>query len=203
MNKPEYIIVHHTAVSYDKNPDQFAATKRYHIGLGWGDIGYHYEISKAGKVYTGRRETTDGAHCYQQGMNSKSIGIALDGNFDSEFPTKAQTEALTKLLREVSARWKIPTSKIQPHRKYAPKSCYGTNLSDTWAADLLKTYDAALAARLEGKFLLSVDEGGKVYYIKNGKSIRVPAGVAMEQFVIDYGVVLGIKKADLDKIQPA
>lgn len=203
MNKPEYIIVHHTAVSYNKNPDQFAATKRYHIGLGWGDIGYHYEISKAGKVYTGRRETTDGAHCYQQGMNSKSIGVALDGNFDAELPTKEQTEALRKLLQDLTKRWKIPTNKIVPHRTFSPKSCFGSKLSNTWAADLLKTYDAALAARLEGRFLLSVDEGGKVYYIKNGKRIEVPAGVAMERFVIDYGVVLGIKKADLDKIQPA
>lgn len=205
-NKPECVIVHHTAVSYDKNPDQFEATKRYHISKGWGDIGYHYEINKAGKIYAGRKETTEGAHCYQNGLNTKSIGICLDGNFDIELPTKEQTEALRKLLNDVCSRWNIPADKVYPHRKFATyKSCYGKKLSDSWAADLVKkpTYDAKLAARFEGQFLLSVDENGKVYYVKGGRKIPVPAGVSMEKFVIQYGLVTGIKKVDLDKIQAA
>lgn len=205
-NKPEYIIVHHTAVSYNKNPDQFEATKRYHKSLGWGDIGYHYEINKAGKVYVGRKETTAGAHCYQESMNSKSIGIALDGNFDEELPTKEQTEALKKLLIDICARHKISKDKIYPHRKYATyKSCYGKKLSDKWASDLVDSpkYDEKLAARLDRHFLLSVDEGGIVYYVIGGKKIRVPAGMAMEKFVIQYGLVTGIKRQDLDKIESA
>ncbi len=139
MNKPECIIVHHTAVSYAKNADQYEATKRYHIGKGWGNIGYHYEISKAGKVYAGRAESEVGAHCKEKSLNYKSIGVCLDGNFDVELPTAEQVKSLKKLLMDICARYKIGYDKIYPHRLFATyKSCYGSKLSDKWASNIAK-----------------------------------------------------------------
>lgn len=202
MNKPEYIIIHHTGVSYTKNPNQYEATKRYHKSLGWGDIGYHYEISREGKVYKGRPEQSDGAHTI--GMNSKSIAIAMDGNFDIEVPTTPQIEALRGLLKDVAGRYKIPPEKIVPHRKFAKKTCYGSKLADDWAGKLIETkFDTELAKRLDKTFLLSVDDAGRLYYVHQGKKIAVPAQMPIEQFVIENGLMLGITKADLDRIENA
>lgn len=208
LNKPTQIICHHTAVSYNKNPDQFEATKRYHISKGWGDIGYHYEISKSGRVYKGRDESTPGAHTKEQNVNYNSISICLDGNFDIELPTKEQTESLKKLLLELMVKYKIPSINIFPHRHYAInpatkrpyKSCYGSKLSDDWARSLVgkaPQYDKALIKRFEGKFLLNVGDKGKLYYVFNGKR-RYVSPNGFYDFAKKYAT--GITNEDIQKI---
>jgi len=138
VNYPENIIVHHTAVSYDKNPNQFDAVNNYHKSKGWGMIGYHYLIEKDGTVKKGRAIGMLGAHCYQQSMNYKSIGICLTGFFDIELPTKEQKKSLKALLLDLMKTYQIPINNIYPHRHFAKyKSCYGSKLSHTWARDLL------------------------------------------------------------------
>lgn len=163
-NKPEWIIVHHTAVSYDKNPDQFEATNNYHKSLGWGMIGYHYEIAKNGKLYKGRGETMVGAHTKQQMMNYKSIGICLDGNFDIELPTKEQEEALKGLIKQLQSKYGIPDSRIVPHRYFAGyKSCYGKLLADDWAQKLIQD------SKPKYIFKLVKEKGNRdIYAVHNG-----------------------------------
>lgn len=141
MNKPEYIIIHHTGGT-DANPladtshHTAAMIKQWHLAKGWQDIGYHWVIEKNGKVVKGRGESTDGAHTV--GWNSKSIGICLSGNFDATYPTKEQETSLRTLLLDVMKRYVIPKEKIYPHRKFANKTCYGKHLKDDWAQNLLK-----------------------------------------------------------------
>ena len=133
---PKYIIVHHTAVSYDKNQDQFHATNRYHqskdfprSSIGYY-VGYHYEIAKDGTLYQARDDNEAGAHTSQQSMNYSSIGIALDGDFDKEDPTDKQIETLKNLLRDKMSKMNIDASHVVPHRKFAPKTCWGSRLPD-------------------------------------------------------------------------
>jgi len=201
-NKPKWIILHHTAVSYDRNSDQYEATKRYHISKGWGDIGYHYEISKSGKLYAGRAESAPGAHCYQQGMNYKSIGIVLDGYFDIEMPTEAQKATLKKLLLELTDKYDIPVKNIHPHRKYATyKSCPGRKLADNWAQALLTDgFDPVFAKKWEKNFIIDVDDKGKVYYIFNGKRMYIAPNEKLRDFVNNRGVVTGFRHKDVLRI---
>lgn len=60
--------------------------------------------------------------------------------------------------------------------------------------------DTALAARFENKFLLSVDEAGKVYHVRGGKRYLVPARIPMETYVLNNNLATGIKLPDLQKI---
>lgn len=142
MNKPEYIIVHHTGGT-DANPladtSHHTATmiRSWHLEKGWSDIGYNWVIEKDGKTVKGRNELIDGAHTI--GYNSKSIGICLSGNFDATYPTKDQELSLKKLLQDILVRYpNITKEKIVPHRKFANKTCYGKHLKDDWAQNLLK-----------------------------------------------------------------
>lgn len=138
MNKPEYIIIHHTATPKDKNPRTFDAVKRYHISKGWGDIGYHYFIESDGTLFNGRNENVAGAHCYQDNMNFKSIGICLEGNFDIEEPNKEQLKTLKELIKTIQVKYNIPDKNVLPHRKYATyKSCPGKNFTDKEINELL------------------------------------------------------------------
>lgn len=141
VNNPEYIIIHHSATAQG-DAETF---RRAHKAKGWRDIGYHYVIgngtySRDGEVETGRSENESGAHCSADGMNFKSIGICLVGNFDIDKPTVAQMEALERLCRDIMARYKIPVSKVLGHGDVAATNCPGKNF------DM-----AAFRKRLEGK----------------------------------------------------
>lgn len=148
INKPEFLIIHHfggidSDPLYDTSNQTVEIVNEWHrrlwdfkSTLGWY-CGYHYVIEKSGKITQCRADNEEGAHT--KGMNLKSIGVALAGNFDATLPTAEQTEALAELLKELSIKYSIPATKIVPHRKFANTNCYGNKLSDDWAANLLKT----------------------------------------------------------------
>jgi len=128
MNVPKNIIVHHTAVSREKNSNQFEATDNYHKSKGWGKIGYQYLIEPDGTVKQGRADNELGAHTSQKNMNYLSLGICLTGDFDIEEPTKEQCIALQELIRRKQTEYTILDANVVPHRHYAPKSCWGNKL---------------------------------------------------------------------------
>lgn len=141
MNEPEAIIVHHTGGTKadplaDTSHHTFETVKNYHISKGWGNIGYHWFIEKSGKIFKGREETQYGAHTI--GMNDKSIGICLAGNFDTTLPTEAQEKSLITMYETLVKRYPVLENKIFPHRKFANRTCYGKNLADNWAQELVK-----------------------------------------------------------------
>ena len=98
-------------------------------------IGYHYFIDKKGVVTQGRADWEEGAHT--KGYNTQSIGICLAGNFDATKPVKAQETALRALLLQLMNKHGIADTDIVPHRKFANKTCYGRNLTDSWARELV------------------------------------------------------------------
>ena len=62
-------------------------------------------------------------------MNYSSIGICLTGNFDVELPTDAQIKSLQELINKKQGEYRIPNSKVVPHRVYATyKTCWGSLL---------------------------------------------------------------------------
>lgn len=146
MNKPQYIIVHHS-VSPKDVPWQTAERSfnnnhkmrfNFKSSLGWY-VGYHYVIYGNGELKQYRKDNEEGAHCKEQGMNFKSLGICLSGNFDSETPNPAQTETLRNFLSQKANQYGIPAENIYPHRRFATyKSCYGNKLAEDWARSLIK-----------------------------------------------------------------
>lgn len=151
MGPITHIIVHHSAVSYDKNPNQFTAIDNYHKSKGWGGIGYNFLIEKDGTVKTGRSLTVPGAHTYQQDMNYHSVGICLTGDFDApasyehpaELPTDAQCKSLYDLIIRMQSQFNVPDQNVVPHRHFAPKPCWGKNLPD----DILSYLKTRLAPK--------------------------------------------------------
>ena len=141
MNIPEAIIVHHSGGTKkdplaDTSNHTFKIIKDYHVSLGWGDIGYHWLIEKSDKICKGRDEDVMGAHTI--GMNDKSIGICVVGNFDSNVPTVAQEESLKTVYEDIILRYPNLKDKIYPHRKFSARNCYGVKLSDNWAQEVVE-----------------------------------------------------------------
>jgi len=69
---------------------------KYHTHcFGWSDTGYHYVITKDGKIHPARPIEKSGAHA--KGFNKASIGICLTG--DKEF-SQEQFQALRTLIKD-------------------------------------------------------------------------------------------------------
>lgn len=99
---------------------------RWHRERGFRCIGYHYVVCLDGSIEKGREESEIGAHCTQQRMNHRSIGVCYIGGLDSggkpkDTRTPAQRESLQALLRQLRKRY--PSAKIRGHRDFAPKAC--------------------------------------------------------------------------------
>jgi N-acetylmuramoyl-L-alanine amidase len=109
-------VVHHTAGSNNYTRAQAAAIVRgievYHVkGNGWNDIGYNFLIDRFGTVYEGRaggiERNVIGAHSL--GFNSGTVGVALIGNHSRTPATKAEQDALVRLLA-----WRLDVAHIDP-----------------------------------------------------------------------------------------
>ena len=122
LKNPEYIIIHHTE---NEELDVYK-TNEYHKSLGWEGIGYNYFIEKNGHIISGRGMHV-GAHT--KGLNDKSIGICLSGNFDVGYPTRKQMKSLYKLCRYFMKKYRIKKYNVLGHRevKNVTKSCPGYN----------------------------------------------------------------------------
>lgn len=119
-NYPEYIILHHSA-SKDYTLSDFESIRRYHIDVnGWNDIGYHRVIERVGTeivVRQGRDYNEQGAHC--PGMNTRSVGICVVGNFETGKMDEAMKLAVIREVREQMIRFDIPVEKVLRHRDAA------------------------------------------------------------------------------------
>ncbi len=137
-------MIHHSTVSYERNPDQFKANNNYHkaqwnfkSSLGFY-LGYNYEIAKNGKVRQARADGETTASCYQKNMNDgRCIHVCLDGHFDNEKPQPAQIFALRDLLKRLTKKYNIKANNIIFHRDYAPKTCPGANLDIVFVRSLV------------------------------------------------------------------
>lgn len=87
LSEVNYLAIHHTGGPDNQTPEELAT---YHISNnGWGGIGYHFLIDKAGVVYYVGDIST--ARANVANLNEQVIGICLIGDFlgNSE-PTSQQ-----------------------------------------------------------------------------------------------------------------
>jgi N-acetyl-anhydromuramyl-L-alanine amidase AmpD len=97
----DYLVIHHTTGAQNQDTQEIWDE---HIAIGDNGIAYHYVIKGDGAVVRGRPRDTVGAHAH--GVNFDSIGIVLEGNFQtgqSNYcqPTDAQIASLKELLGEL------------------------------------------------------------------------------------------------------
>jgi N-acetyl-anhydromuramyl-L-alanine amidase AmpD len=127
--RPSKIVLHHS-LTKDGQTVSWDNIRRYHVDdLHWREIGYHYGIEKVDhgyEIFVGRMMTMHGAHCKQQGMNTKSLGICFVGNFDEEKPSEEQWDLGVRLVRSLCEVFAIPVHEIYGHDDFAPhKTCPG------------------------------------------------------------------------------
>ncbi len=94
----------------------------WHKNNGWSGIGYHFFITKTGDIYRGRPLWAVGAHA--SGSNNSSVGICVEGNYETEttmpYPQKAAVKELLSYLREI-----YPNADIKGHKETGATGCPG------------------------------------------------------------------------------
>lgn len=125
MRRITLFIIHCSATRCGQ-PYSFEDCRRDHIdGRHFRDIGYHYYITRDGRIHPGRPLSLEGAHCF--GHNRHSIGICYEGGLDgkglpADTRTPAQKAALTQLLQELGRHF--PAALTVGHRDLNPqKAC--------------------------------------------------------------------------------
>jgi hypothetical protein len=107
-----------------------------HLRRRFGDIGYHYAIDRAGRVWEARSLAFIGAHV--QGANEQNAGVMLLGNFEKQRPSAPQLAALqavTEVLRDV---FRVSAESVFGHRDLGRTLCPGRYLY-AYVGELKKT----------------------------------------------------------------
>jgi hypothetical protein len=128
---PEYIILHHS-LTKDSQTVSWQAIRRYHkYTLGWSDIGYHFGIELINnhlEILIGRLWNISGAHCKEQGMNGRSVGVCVVGNYDIDYLPSDTFDLTVKLVKQIQDTWSVSKTKVMRHSDFATyKSCPGIN----------------------------------------------------------------------------
>ena len=120
------VILHHSASPMDRTTIQ--SIHNWHLQRGWLGCGYHYVIHPEGTIFQGRPLNTIGAHA--RGYNERSIGVCVVGNFEVEYPTLCQQEALGKLLLYfINDKFRSNFLSIKGHRDVTATLCPGKNFT--------------------------------------------------------------------------
>lgn len=134
MDRASRVTVHHSAMYFrSQRPTATAAhlqrIQREHMqGRGYGDIGYHYLIDPAGRVWQGREMKWQGAHASGRN-NVRNVGICVLGNFvrgaEGHGPTQRQVGALRRLIVALMHDHGIPARAIHRHSDFKATECPG------------------------------------------------------------------------------
>lgn len=142
-NRPNKIIVHHTATANSTNYTQshaFALARsiqNYHMNNnGWSDTGQNLTISRGGYVMEGRHTSLShltsrsgwvtSAHC--PGQNTTGVGIENEGTYTSVQPTAALWNKLVDTCAYICQQFSIAPSQIFGHRDFVATACPGNAL---------------------------------------------------------------------------
>jgi len=113
-----------------------------HQGRVWGDVGYHYLIDPAGRVWEGRPLGFQGAHV--RNHNEGNIGICMLGNYMHQQPNRAQLRSLETTIGGLMQTHRVGVSNVYTHRELGNTSCPGTFMQR--AMDNMRTKTGVLAS---------------------------------------------------------
>jgi len=121
LSQVEQIILHHYAS--DGTPQ---AVANYHVNTNnWPAIGYHFTIDKDGTISQVNELDTISYHV--SGQNTRSIGIALEGNFQNETPSPGQLKSVDFLIKHIRSLFPQQLQVFQ-HSDFASYKPYDANM---------------------------------------------------------------------------
>ncbi len=101
--------------------------QRFHMKeRNWGDVGYHYIIDRAGRVWEARPLKYQGAHVAD--LNEHNVGIMLLGNFEKQSPSNIQLASAQSMISSIMGQYNVPVHRVYTHQELKPTQCPGRYL---------------------------------------------------------------------------
>jgi len=97
-----------------------------HMDRRYGDIGYHFIIDSAGRIWEGRSLAYEGAHV--SGRNPHNVGILLLGNFEKQEPSPEALTTMRSAVGLLSERFDVPAESLFGHCDIGASICPGSAL---------------------------------------------------------------------------
>ncbi len=137
MSLIRHITVHHDgmapffATSREAVAAHLEGIRQLHRRKGWGDIGYHFAVDPAGRVWEGRPLGWQGAHVKDH--NPGNIGVVVLGNFQQQAPSEAQLEGVRRHVTVLMRVYNVPKSRVHTHQEWqgARTACPGASLQQS------------------------------------------------------------------------
>ena len=133
LNGAQRITIHHEGSSNFWSNDVSATAARIEMirqqhlqRMTAGDIGYHFIVDRAGRLWEGRQLVFQGAHVKDQ--NEHNVGVMVLGNFETQRPTQQQLATLQRTLAAISGTYRIRSSRVYSHQELAATLCPGKSL---------------------------------------------------------------------------
>jgi len=150
-HKPKRLTQHHTAGRKTSTLQESLKEVRFiqdfhQNGRGWNDVGYHFLVDSAGRIFQGRPENVVGAHV--GGKNKDNVGVSFLGNYHppvSHQPTAAQLAAVRDLGKWLRTEYQVDLALYKGHRDLGATSCPG-DLVYGWMDRVRDSFDKAQAA---------------------------------------------------------
>ncbi len=123
------ITVHHSGALVLRDTDRSSVMDdlngvlEAHTRIRYGDIGYHFAVDYAGRVWEGRSLSYEGAHVSSE--NEGNIGLMLLGNFEKQKPSQAQLQTLARVTTLLRRHFDIPATRVYGHRDIGASVCPG------------------------------------------------------------------------------
>jgi len=130
-----YITIHHDGMTRFTETSKASAASRLetirksHLrrdGGRWGDIGYHFAIDPAGRLWEGRSLHWQGAHV--KARNEGNIGVVVLGNYEIQSVNRAQTAEVDATIALLMKKFSIPLTRVRTHQEWAATACPGKSL---------------------------------------------------------------------------
>lgn len=130
MNGVRLITFHHSGDPKPFTINDFAGTaqhleyvRSYHRSRNFQDIGYHFAIDRAGRVWQLRSLRYQGQHVRYN--NEHNIGVVVLGNFDMQSPTREQKDRIRVFGALLRKQYNLPISRVYTHQEIVKTECPG------------------------------------------------------------------------------
>ncbi len=133
MNGVRLITFHHsgdpkpfTTSDYAQTAQHLEYVREYHRSRDFQDIGYHFAIDRAGRVWQLRSLAYQGQHVRYN--NEHNLGIVVLGNFDLQPMTAAQQEKIKTFGLLVRKQYGLGINRLYTHQEIVSTECPGDDM---------------------------------------------------------------------------
>jgi hypothetical protein len=110
--------------------------RAYHAKEGFQDIGYHFAIDRAGRVWELRPVAYRGEHVRTEvgkdgvlhRWNDHNVGVVVLGNFMLQTPTDAQKQKICSFGSSLRQQYKLSLAQVKVHQELVATECPGVQL---------------------------------------------------------------------------